>query len=96
MEHEFGIKRGLEHYGCMVDLLGRAGLLKEAYGLIKEMKVTPDFVVWGFLAGCRMNKNAEVGEISARILFELDQNNCGYHVLLSNIDRKSTRLNSSH
>ncbi|KAG9454987.1 hypothetical protein H6P81_007891 [Aristolochia fimbriata] len=86
MTQEFKIEPGVEHYGCMVDLLGRAGHVDEAYGLIKGMKVAPDFVVWGALLGaCRIHKNVEVGEISARKLFALDPKNCGYYVLLSNI-----------
>ncbi|KAA8530061.1 hypothetical protein F0562_004770 [Nyssa sinensis] len=86
MQHKFGIEPGVEHYGCMVDLLGRAGFLNKAYDLIKEMKMRPDFVVWGsLLAACRIYKNVELGEISAGKLFELDPNNCGYYVLLSNI-----------
>ncbi|XP_062108018.1 pentatricopeptide repeat-containing protein At3g26782, mitochondrial [Humulus lupulus] len=86
MKHEFSTEPGVEHYGCMVDLLGRAGYLNKAYDLINEMKVSPDFVVWGSLLGsCRIHKNVELGEISARKLFELDPNNCGYYVLLSNI-----------
>ncbi|PSR87448.1 Pentatricopeptide repeat-containing protein [Actinidia chinensis var. chinensis] len=86
MEHKFDIEPGVEHYGCMVDLLGRAGFLNEAYGLIKEMKVRPDFVIWGsLLAACRIHKSVELAEISARKLFLLDPSNCGYYVLLSNI-----------
>ncbi|XP_059294365.1 pentatricopeptide repeat-containing protein At3g26782, mitochondrial [Lycium ferocissimum] len=86
MEPRFCIQPGVEHYACMVDLLGRAGFLAKAYNLIKEMKVTPDFVIWGsLLAACRMHKNVELGEVSARNLFELDPKNCGYYVLLSNI-----------
>lgn len=86
MKHEFGIEPGVEHYGCMVDLLGRAGHLNKAYNLIKEMKISPDFVVWGSLLGaCRIHKNVELAEISARKLFELDPSNCGYYVLLSHI-----------
>ncbi|QHN87094.1 Pentatricopeptide repeat-containing protein [Arachis hypogaea] len=86
MNHEFNVEPGIEHYSCMVDLLGRAGYLNEAYGLIKKMKVRPDFIIWGSLLGaCRIHKNVELGEISARKLFELDPSNCGYYVLLSNI-----------
>ncbi|XAR52055.1 hypothetical protein NMG60_11006905 [Bertholletia excelsa] len=92
MEPKFDIEPGVEHYACMVDLLGRAGFLKEAYDLIKEMKVRPDFVVWGsLLAACRTYKNLELAEISARKLFELDPTNCGYYVLLSNIYADSGR-----
>ncbi|KAI9084072.1 hypothetical protein K1719_034068 [Acacia pycnantha] len=39
MYHDFNVEPGIEHYSCMVDLLGRAGYLNEAYGLIKEMKL---------------------------------------------------------
>ncbi|XP_057982590.1 pentatricopeptide repeat-containing protein At3g26782, mitochondrial [Malania oleifera] len=94
MNHEFDIEPGVEHYGCMVDLLGRAGFLNDAYDLIKEMKVKPDFVIWGSLLGaCRIYKNVELGEISARKLFELDPNNCGYYVLLSNMYADAGRWN---
>ncbi|KAK6280303.1 hypothetical protein POUND7_020570, partial [Theobroma cacao] len=86
MKDEFNVEPGVEHYGCMVDLLGRAGYLSQAYKLIKQMKVTPDIVIWGsLLAACRIHKNVELAEISANKLFELDSNNCGYYVLLSNI-----------
>ncbi|PKU77744.1 pentatricopeptide repeat-containing protein At3g26782, mitochondrial isoform X2 [Dendrobium catenatum] len=86
MRKEFKIEPGVEHYGCIVDLLGRAGHLDEAYGLIKQMKMKPDCVVWGaLLSSCKTHKNVELGEISAHKLFELDPKNCGYYVLLSNI-----------
>ncbi|PUZ69317.1 hypothetical protein GQ55_2G098200 [Panicum hallii var. hallii] len=86
MRKEFGIEPGIEHYGCMVDLLGRAGCLDEAHGLIKEMKVKPDAAMWGaLLSACRIHKNVELAEIAANRLFELDATNSGYYVLLSNI-----------
>lgn len=86
MQHRFKIEPGVEHYGCMVDLLGRAGYLKRAYDLIMEMRVRPDFVIWcSLLASCRLHKNVELGEICARKLFELDPSNYGYYTLLSNI-----------
>ncbi|KAG6716617.1 hypothetical protein I3842_04G058400 [Carya illinoinensis] len=86
MNHEFGIEPGVEHYACMVDLLGHAGHLNMAHDLIKGMKVRPDSVVWSSLLGaCRIHKNVELGEVSARKLFELDPINYGYHVLLLNI-----------
>ncbi|XVF59953.1 hypothetical protein PTKIN_Ptkin08bG0003300 [Pterospermum kingtungense] len=86
MKNDFNVKPGVEHYSCMVDLLGRAGYLSHAYNLIRQMRVTPDFVIWGsLLAACRIHKNVELAEISANKLFELDSSNCGYYVLLSNI-----------
>lgn len=86
MQHRFKIEPTVEHYGCMVDLLGRAGYLKKAYDVILDMKVRPDLVIWcSLLASCRIHKNVELGEISARKLFELDPSNSGYYTLLSNI-----------
>lgn len=94
MSHEYDIKPGVEHYGCMVDLLGRTGHLNEAYILIQEMEVKPDSVVWGSLLGaCRIHKNVEIGEIAATRLFELEPMNCGYYVLLSNMYADSGRWN---
>ncbi|KAK9690505.1 hypothetical protein RND81_09G132900 [Saponaria officinalis] len=92
MKKEFSVEPGVEHNSCMVDLLGRAGFVGKAYDLIKEMKVDPDFVIWGsLLAGCRMHKNLELAELSARKLFELDTSNRGYYVLLSNMYADSGR-----
>ncbi|KAL8465241.1 hypothetical protein ACS0TY_034664 [Phlomoides rotata] len=92
MQHRFNINPTVEHYGCMVDLLGRAGYLKRAYNLIVEMRVRPDFVIWSsLLASCRIHKNVELGEIAARKLFELDSSNSGYYALLSNIYAESGR-----
>ncbi|CAI0555721.1 unnamed protein product [Linum tenue] len=86
MNHQFQVEPRLEHYSCMVDLLGRAGHLHEAYDLIKRMKVRSDFILWGsLLAACRIHKNLELAEISAQRLFELDPSNSGYYVLLSHI-----------
>ncbi|PKA54798.1 Pentatricopeptide repeat-containing protein [Apostasia shenzhenica] len=86
MRKDFDIEPSVEHYGCMVDLLGRAGHLDEAYNLIRSMKARPDSVIWGaLLSACKTHKNIELAEISANKLFKLDPKNCGYYVLLSNI-----------
>ncbi|KAG8385019.1 hypothetical protein BUALT_Bualt04G0179400 [Buddleja alternifolia] len=86
MQHRFDIDPGLEHYGCIVDLLGRAGYLEKAHDVIMKMKVKPDIVIWCSLLGsCRIHKNVELGERAAEKLFELDPNNSGYHRMLSNI-----------
>ncbi|XP_010528137.2 PREDICTED: pentatricopeptide repeat-containing protein At3g26782, mitochondrial [Tarenaya hassleriana] len=86
MKDKFGVEPGLEHYGCMVDLLGRAGHLQKAWELIETMKMRPDSVIWSSLLGaCRTHKNVELAEISANHLFELDPKNCGYYMLLSHI-----------
>jgi pentatricopeptide repeat protein len=79
-------KPGQEHYSCMVDLLGRAGLLDEALHLIETMPVEPDAVIWGALIGaCRMHKNVEIAEVAAKKLLKLEPGNAGPYVLLSHI-----------
>uniref|UniRef100_A0A0E0NU97 DYW domain-containing protein n=1 Tax=Oryza rufipogon TaxID=4529 RepID=A0A0E0NU97_ORYRU len=80
------IRPGAEHYSCMVDLLGRSGLVEEAFDLIKNMPVEPDAVIWGALMGaCRMHRNAEIAEFAAKKLLELEPGNAGPYVLLSHI-----------
>ncbi|GMH26574.1 hypothetical protein Nepgr_028417 [Nepenthes gracilis] len=86
MREQYAIKPSLRHYGCMVDLLGRAGQLEKAYEVIKSMPMQPDVSVWGALLGaCRIHGNIELGKFASDRLFELDSENVGYYVLLSNI-----------
>ncbi|XP_006364895.1 pentatricopeptide repeat-containing protein At1g08070, chloroplastic [Solanum tuberosum] len=76
----------LQHYGCMIDLLGRAGKFDEAMTMIESMEIKPDGAIWGSLLGsCRIHKNLELGEYAAKNLFELEPENPGAYVLLSNI-----------
>ncbi|MQL94653.1 hypothetical protein Taro_027319 [Colocasia esculenta] len=75
-----------EHYACIVDLLGRAGRLGEAYGLIRAMPFEPNHAVWGALLGaCVIHGNVELGEQAAGHLFDLEPENTGNYVLLGNI-----------
>ncbi|XP_075503746.1 pentatricopeptide repeat-containing protein At5g66520-like [Primulina tabacum] len=86
MTRDYGIIPSIEHYGCMVDLLSRAGLLKEARELIKKMPIQPNSAVWGaVLGGCKVHKNIEVAEVAIEHLLELDPYNDGYYVVLANI-----------
>ncbi|XP_071704886.1 pentatricopeptide repeat-containing protein At5g66520 isoform X2 [Rutidosis leptorrhynchoides] len=81
-----GITPGMEHYGCLVDLLGRAGLLNEAMKLIKDMPMNPDVGVMGALLGaCKIHGNIELGEKIGKLVIELEPNNSGRYVLLANI-----------
>lgn len=73
MTKEDSIVPGLEQCACMVDLLGRAGCLKEAYEFIERMPVEPDASVWGALLGaCRKHIDVEQAELVADRLFQLD------------------------
>ncbi|KAF6150182.1 hypothetical protein GIB67_023137 [Kingdonia uniflora] len=71
---------------CMIDLLGRARELSEAYVLIKGMPFKPDSVLWAaLLMSCSFYGNIEFAEEAADALFELEPWNPGVHVILSNI-----------
>lgn len=86
MSSKFYISPQLKHYSCMIDLLGRAGLLEEAERLIEDMPIEADAVVWGALFfACRMHGNVLLGERAASKLLELDPHDSGIYVLLSNM-----------
>ncbi|XP_057821050.2 pentatricopeptide repeat-containing protein At3g12770 [Cryptomeria japonica] len=86
MIRKYQIKPNMEHYACMVDLLGRAGRLDEAQRFIENMPVEPVAGVWGTLLGaCRIHKHVELGERVAERVFSLDPTYPGYYVLLSNM-----------
>ncbi|KAK2435938.1 putative pentatricopeptide repeat-containing protein [Trifolium repens] len=84
MQEKYSIEPRLEHYACMVDLLGRAGKLEEAYGIIKTMPVEPDLFVWGaLLAACRNQGHVELAEVAAKHLSELEPESAANRLLLS-------------
>lgn len=86
MSRDFGIKPNIHHYGCMVDLLGRAGLLDDAYELIRSMRVKPDAAMWRtLLGGCRIHRHISLGERVVEHLVELKAQEAGDYVLLLNM-----------
>ncbi|KAJ8627109.1 hypothetical protein MRB53_020416 [Persea americana] len=86
MVEDFSIKPSERHYACLVDLLGRAGYLEEAYELIQSMSIEPHSAVWGaLLAACRIHRNANLAEVAARHLFKIEPENSGNYILLSNV-----------
>ncbi|OIT01373.1 pentatricopeptide repeat-containing protein, chloroplastic [Nicotiana attenuata] len=86
MSQVHGITPRSEHYGCMVDLLGRAGLLKEAEMFIQEMPEKADVGIWGALLGaCKMHGEVQLGEKIAKIVTQMDPYHSGRYILLSNI-----------
>ncbi|XP_059313280.1 pentatricopeptide repeat-containing protein At1g09190 [Lycium ferocissimum] len=81
-----GIEPTIEHYGCMVDLLGRGGCLKEAHKLVKTMAMKPNAAIWGALvSACRTHGEMELAECALKELIKLEPWNSGNYVLLSNI-----------
>lgn len=59
---EYGVKSELDHYSCIVDLLGRAGFVQDAWDFIKKMPISPNAVIWGsLLTSCRLHGNVWIG-----------------------------------
>ncbi|KAF3789901.1 Pentatricopeptide repeat-containing protein [Nymphaea thermarum] len=86
MEKEFALRPNIEHYGCMVDLLGRAGSLNEAMKLINSMPIKPDAAIWrALLAACRVHGNMELSELAIGNLLELEPNKGENYILLANL-----------
>ncbi|XP_047173674.1 putative pentatricopeptide repeat-containing protein At5g52630 [Vigna umbellata] len=82
---EHGIEPGSQHYATMVDLLGRAGKLDEAFRVIEGMPMEPTESVWGaLLTGCRIHGNTEWASFVADRIFEMGAVSSGINVLLSN------------
>ncbi|PNX55271.1 pentatricopeptide repeat-containing protein [Trifolium pratense] len=75
-----------EHYACVVDLLGRSGLLSRARRFVEEMPIQPDAMVWRtLLSACNVHKNLDIGEFAASHLLELEPKDSATYVLLSNM-----------
>ncbi|PIM97401.1 hypothetical protein CDL12_30127 [Handroanthus impetiginosus] len=87
MKEDYGVEPNGDHYACVVDLLGRAGRLDEAYEIINSMPTSLDRVgTWSSLLGaCRIHQNVQLGEFSALNLLQLEPNVASHYVLLSNI-----------
>ncbi|XAR56260.1 hypothetical protein NMG60_11036669 [Bertholletia excelsa] len=86
MQEKYQIEPRIKHYACLVDLLGRARKITEAYDLIKTMPIEPDLFVWGALLGsCRQHGNIELAEIVAKHLRELEPDSKGNGLLLSSL-----------
>ncbi|OWM71726.1 pentatricopeptide repeat-containing protein At1g08070, chloroplastic-like [Punica granatum] len=92
MVDEFKITPQLHHYGCMINLLGRAGLFSEAESMIRSMDMEPDEAIWGsLLKACRIHRQVQLGETVAQNLFKLEPSNPGAYILLSNIYAEAGR-----
>ncbi|CAH8316991.1 unnamed protein product [Eruca vesicaria subsp. sativa] len=92
MTDEYNVTPKLEHYGCMVDLFGRANRLPEALEVIESMPMAPNVVIWGSLmSACRVHGMLELGELAAKQILELEPDHDGALVLMSNIYAREQR-----
>lgn len=86
MQEDYNIEAKAGHYSCMVDVLGRAGRLEDAKEFVDKMPIKPEVSTWGALLGaCRLHNDVDMGKVTAECLFELDPQNPGPYVTLSNM-----------
>ncbi|KAK1277965.1 Pentatricopeptide repeat-containing protein [Acorus gramineus] len=83
---KYGFSPGIKHYGCMIDLLGRAGLLEEAVEFVERMPFEANVVIWvSLLSACRAHGDLDLSVLTARKLVELEPERGAYYALLSNL-----------
>ncbi|ESQ42803.1 hypothetical protein EUTSA_v10015484mg [Eutrema salsugineum] len=86
MRWKYGIEPNIEHYGCMIDLLGRAGRIREAEEVSKRMPFEANAAIWGsLLAASNVHHDLELGERALNQLIKLEPNNSGNYMLLANL-----------
>ncbi|XP_024923937.1 pentatricopeptide repeat-containing protein At2g29760, chloroplastic [Ziziphus jujuba] len=86
MVEKYDIEPRIEHYGCMVDLLGRAGQLEEAVRFIERMHIKPNAVIWATLLGsCKIHGNGDLLDFITRRIMDQEPSNPSYLTLISNL-----------
>ncbi|KAD5317908.1 hypothetical protein E3N88_17854 [Mikania micrantha] len=86
MKNEYGISPRKEHHACIVDMLGRAGLLIEARRFIEALPIKPDVQLWQALLGaCSFHGNLEVGKYAAAQLSVEEPDSPVPFILMANI-----------
>ncbi|RLN22183.1 pentatricopeptide repeat-containing protein [Panicum miliaceum] len=88
MVDRYCLKPNIHHYGCMVDLYGKAGLLEDAYEVIKTMEVEPNVIIWtSLLAACKKFKNVEIAieGMEKALALEISDENAGLYMLISDL-----------
>lgn len=92
MHRDYNIRPRNQHFCCMVDLLGRAGMVREAYQFICSNKCEYRPSVWGaLLSACRVWGDTDIGEIASKRLIELEPYNSGSYVAMAGIYAASGR-----
>ncbi|KAK9098927.1 hypothetical protein Syun_025972 [Stephania yunnanensis] len=94
MVNKYNLQPRLEHYTCMVDLLGRSGCLEEAEALIRSMPIRPDAIIWKtLLSACKTHKNMEMATKTSEEVLRLDPRDSAPYVLLANIHASTKSWN---
>lgn len=95
METEYGVLQEIEHYGCVIDLLGRGGRLEEAFRLVRSMPMEPNAIIWGSLVvACRMHNASEYAKEVLHHLIKLEPTDASHFSILSSIHAAEGDWNS--
>ncbi|CAM8919128.1 unnamed protein product [Rhodiola kirilowii] len=92
MELVYNVPKELKHYGCMADLLARAGLIEEAAEMIDAMREGGNLVAWGgLLGGCKTHQNVAFAERAAKNVMSLDPEDGGVYSIMLNVYANAER-----
>ncbi|XP_023750009.1 pentatricopeptide repeat-containing protein At2g41080 [Lactuca sativa] len=92
MKEKYKLEPQLEHYTCLVDLLGRFGHLEEAENVIRTMPVKADSIIWKtLLSACRIYKNADMAKRIGQEVIKVNPNDSASYILLSNIQASAKK-----
>lgn len=92
IEKVHGIKPTMEQYACVVDLLARGGQIDDAFAFVQSMPIGANANIWGTLLGaCRRHQKVELGRIVADHLFQVEADNIGNYVVMSNLYASEAR-----
>ena len=83
MQKDYGIEARIQHYGCVVNMLGKAGRLDEAFRLINSMPIPSNCVLWeALLTACKVYGNVDMGKRVVKRLLELKPDGGEYYINL--------------
>ncbi|KAH7435830.1 hypothetical protein KP509_06G080700 [Ceratopteris richardii] len=96
MKQDYGIIPNIDHYNCMIDLLGRTGRLVEAQQLILNMRVEPCVASWAtLLSACRKEVNVSGAEQAAFRIMQMDPKDATPYIMLANTYSAANRMNDA-
>lgn len=86
MVYEYNIDPEIKHFGCIIDMLGRAGRLCEAEQIIEGLPMEVNVTVWRILLGCCSKYGeVEMGERAIKMISDLERESGGDFAVLSNV-----------
>ncbi|KAF3785662.1 Pentatricopeptide repeat-containing protein [Nymphaea thermarum] len=92
MRSVYNVEPKVVHFTCMVDLLGRAGYVDDAYRLVKDIPVKPDAILWGALLGaCNAHSCFNLGKFIGATMLDVAPDDSATYIALSNIYASENR-----